>query len=631
MNSNRSTGTTFTKIKPHLNLLNARSLSSSRWAAIKLAIFTRSLVLLAMVISSALIPTFNAGDDVLTFDLRLDANDNENLDCFCFEGHACDMIQMELQDGIRKRYDPGNPKCISAPNSSIQDAKMSTSKHKTLLYNYILTPLTRWDSARFLTLAVDAESRIPLLHTKDQCKRNEEETCRAWQDNPYTRSEQSHAFFPLFPLIVRYIALLFAQILPKSVCPATFEALVVLCCLLWNTASYAIATLALHDLTFTLISNNHQNKKKGDGTLQSDALVIANVTTALFCFNPANVFFVACYSETTFSCFNFLGHSLFARCLYSCKGKLMRLALLCCSTLCWMFASYTRSNGSFASIFLFIYLCGEIVSYYRNKSGSQLEKALWTLAKSFLLAVYYAIPMACVIFPVFYHDLSGVRIHCHNNLDFQQPQWCSFVEGKKWPQRFSLYAYIQRRHWNVGFLRYYELKQIPNFLLAFPILFLSSAAAVTWISRSWGRYRKHAHPSKSPISPIDILRWTIYALSKMGPLESEHSQFKEGSSHLKNDRTEKMEELHFGPNMLAHYALLAGFCLIGATVAHIQISTRMICSACPSIYWYMSSLMLRLHSSTQYKWTERSSLCISFIVVFHVVGVILHVNWLPWT
>lgn len=47
-----------------------------------------------------------------------------------------------------------------------------------------------------------------------------------------------------------------------------------------------------------------------------------------------------------------------------------------------------------------------------------------------------------------------------------KPEWCN--------QRVPIsYSSIQARYWNNGFLAYWELKQIPNFILAGPCVFLS--------------------------------------------------------------------------------------------------------------------------------------------------------------
>lgn len=50
-----------------------------------------------------------------------------------------------------------------------------------------------------------------------------------------------------------------------------------------------------------------------------------------------------------------------------------------------------------------------------------------------------------------------------------------------------LYSHIQDVYWDVGFLRYFQLKQIPNFLLALPMATLGMAAAYMYYTANPAR------------------------------------------------------------------------------------------------------------------------------------------------
>ena len=43
------------------------------------------------------------------------------------------------------------------------------------------------------------------------------------------------------------------------------------------------------------------------------------------------------------------------------------------------------------------------------------------------------------------------------------------------------YGYIQDKYWNVGFLRYFELRQIPNFIIAAPVIYLVLSHSLRFI------------------------------------------------------------------------------------------------------------------------------------------------------
>ncbi|CAN0577636.1 unnamed protein product, partial [Ectocarpus sp. 12 AP-2014] len=46
----------------------------------------------------------------------------------------------------------------------------------------------------------------------------------------------------------------------------------------------------------------------------------------------------------------------------------------------------------------------------------------------------------------------------------------------------SVYAHVQSTYWNVGAFRYYQWKQIPNFLLAAPALILTAHGIARFFS-----------------------------------------------------------------------------------------------------------------------------------------------------
>ena len=189
------------------------------------------------------------------------------------------------------------------------------------------------------------------------------------------------------------------------------------------------------------------------------------------------------------------------------------------------------------------------------------------------------------------------------------PSWC-----KKQEKRFSLYAYVQRKHWNVGLFRYYELKQIPNFILALPVLVLSFTAAILWIKHSWNRH------AKGRIRGIqDVFRWSYLA-------------FAASSSDYQKQKEVDNSNLLLGPKFLSYYAILFGFALVGTFLAHVQISTRLICSSCPAFYWFVANMTFNDNQSDAKRKRERLQALIYFyFALYNILGAIMHVNWLPWT
>ncbi|KAI0093305.1 GPI mannosyltransferase 2 [Irpex rosettiformis] len=155
--------------------------------------------------------------------------------------------------------------------------------------------------------------------------------------------------------------------------------------------------------------------------------------------------------------------------------------------------------------------------------------------------------------PFALHQYSAYKAFClHDSQDFP---WCSATLP-------SVYGYVQAKYWNIGFLRYWSLAQLPNILLAAPIL-------LSVLSFSYVHFRSCIvpallrHPVISTSPPTILLR----AISKPGE-----------SVFLTNSIT---------PHVIYAFVM----CCILLFAAHTQIALRLAASM-PTTYWAAAWLMV---------------------------------------
>ena len=484
--------------------------------------------------------------------LRFDLRLKDSSPCFCLVSQSCaDSAWTGLGGGL----------CHGSSPSSLRFYG---------LWMRLLSPFTKWDAARFLNIALRQQSRNPPM----ECIQGDDFLC------DFTDSEQVHAFLPLFPIILRSAAICWMNLAPDFLLPPTYECLLVLTGIFFNILCLLLGCLAMYSLTLSVLPAALKS---------SDRHYVATSACLIYgIWNPASVFFATNYSESLFGALLLSGHAAFARNMYW-------LALPC-----WMLGSWTRSNGTISAIWLVVQALGCMCHYIRNRSNfiSMTVTAILCLGGATL-----------IVLPIRYHDLNGYRAHCENVSPIQ-PSWCENESSS-----FSLYAWTQRHHWNIGPFRYYEARQIPNFLLAAPMLSLSIAGVIGWIGDSMMQFGR----GKLPHSPyLLLIGWPLDALSSF----SERID-----ANIREDESAEFPYAYLIHNssLLGHYAILGILTILGLVMAHVQISTRMIMSSTPAIVWFLTYCHLQTTSTVLRQFVS------SYTLLFMLLGVILHVNFLPWT
>ncbi|KAJ2663490.1 ER membrane glycoprotein subunit of the GPI transamidase complex-like protein [Coemansia sp. RSA 1199] len=349
--------------------------------------------------------------------------------------------------------------------------------------------------------------------------------------------EQEHAFFPLLPIFMRTLT---QTVLRPLVAVGGEQAVLAVAGCIISNACFVAAAVTLYTL--------------GQHTLRSERL--AYIASLLFVFAPSNMFMSAVYTE-----------SLFAWLVFSamlCVTRQQHVAAslwLCASTLC-------RSNG----VMYAGYLVWNVVVRREAWIGKR-----WTHVTVKVAAAAGLVAVSALGFVGF--QIYGYWTHCLQPLYPEHPSR-AYCDG--FPA--TVYGFVQAEYWDVGFLRYYTLSQIPNFLLAAPMIVLSIA----------GLYTYAAH---------DPVRLATLGWKRRPSLD-----------------TTSLATAFLGDRLLPHIYLWALLLAVATTTMHVQVITRMF-SAVPAVFWFAAHLASK----------DRFTQCIvtGYFVGYGLVGVVLFSNFFP--
>ncbi|GAU45013.1 hypothetical protein TSUD_94480 [Trifolium subterraneum] len=257
--------------------------------------------------------------------------------------------------------------------------------------------------------------------------------------------EQSYAFLPFLPLSISFLTpSILSSFLPQ-------RSLFALSAYIINNLAFVLAALYFYRLSIAILKDPD----------------IALRATVLFCFNPASIFYSSIYSESLYAVLSLGGLYYFV------SGKNNLAVLLLALSGC------ARSNGVLNAG----YICFQTMhrGYHALFQNKNVPVRLWMpvilrmegagglgLGCDILalqIAVVGALRSICISAPFVAFQAYGYYNMCVGRFPDETRPWCN----ARIP---LLYNYIQ------SFLRYFQLKQLPNFLLASPILSLAFYSVV---------------------------------------------------------------------------------------------------------------------------------------------------------
>jgi phosphatidylinositol glycan class V len=212
------------------------------------------------------------------------------------------------------------------------------------------------------------------------------------------------------------------------------------------------AVVTLYILVQRIIPSNETVKQR-----------IAFTAACLHVLSPAGLFLSSPYGESTFAFTAFLGVLCYICAQEHNHLPTQQSALPCAawtilSGLSFASSTLVRSNGLLhGTIFLidaFITLRALLVT----RKAAHLLHLLSIIIAGTLIAFAFALPQAIAY-----------------------TEFCTASNSRPWCTRTipSIYSWVQKHYWNVGFLSYWTPGNIPLFLLAAPMLAVLSATALS--------------------------------------------------------------------------------------------------------------------------------------------------------
>uniref|UniRef100_A0A2P2IC78 GPI mannosyltransferase 2 n=1 Tax=Hirondellea gigas TaxID=1518452 RepID=A0A2P2IC78_9CRUS len=477
--------------------------------------------------------------------------------------------------------------------------------------------------------------------------------------------ENTLAFFPLYPLLVRYLA----QIVyfPLQVI-LNYHSTIIVTAVVLNVYLFVKASELFYSLSRAVL--HHE--------------VLAYRAAILFCINPASIFFSAPYSESLFALLTFS-----ALLNYERGGGWTAPAA-------FGLAAATRSNGLVNIGFVLYHKLQHCSTYYyklrnaRSSTSDQVSLVLVVLLTFNYTLVPLFVASFSVVVPFLLYQAWCYIKYCGDEASSALPPHLqSFVHANflhspesgeaEWcyaPIPFA-YTHVQDKHWEVGLFRYYQLKQLPNFLLAVPIVLMIICHAALYFVDSPQVVWSLGIPHPRQLAAASLKRKTEEHESSGDDGTCAAGGKEQGNGDdaaLNGTSAGEQQWCYSGVRAwkvfvyTVHGLAVCFFCLL---FVNVQVTTRLVCSSCPVVYWFAahvatssSSSNTNSPSATRQKTPGKKLLpqkllvpepaqnlskpfavaflsnfpqdfwgqvVISYFLLYFMLGTVMFSNFLPWT
>ncbi|KAM0991345.1 hypothetical protein ACFX13_009891 [Malus domestica] len=391
--------------------------------------------------------------------------------------------------------------------------------------------------------------------------------------------EQTYAFFPLLPLCMSFLS---RTVLAPLVPVIGQRAVLGLSGYVINNIAFVFGAVYLYRLSVVILKDQ-------------EAAVRASL---LFCFNPASIFYSSIYSETLFALFSVGG-------LYHLISGKDVIAVL------WFALSgFSRSNGVLNA------------GYFCFQTMHQAYDAVFLRKRPFLAlqaVVGGALRCICIFVPFIAFQAYGYNNLCLEHLPSDMRPWCN----ARVP---LLYNYIQSHYWGVGFLRYFQVKQLPNFLLASPILSLALCSIIHYAKSKPENFFSLGFraPPEDKDSAAVLFSLTEYS-SRSQENRTRKQVNKDGPALLSEEHKALAKQGYLSVAVLPCILHLGFMAATAFFVMHVQVATRFL-SFSPPLYWFASYIMKS--RGTGKRW---GYIVWAYSAAYILLGSLLFPNFYPFT